>query len=168
MKIKLLLAENRLTQPEIARLFKCSRSLISNIATGRAYKNVAGPDAPPKSPKGQSKKSPEYDPTNDRIMELEADVIHLREERNHARQQVKAASKTRGLFEAMTAEMDRVVKPYKTLPPVRKSYEKAKAGQVVEHLVLHISDGHHDQTVRPEECGGLEQYDFPTSVCHGE
>jgi UDP-2,3-diacylglucosamine pyrophosphatase LpxH len=167
-KIKQQLAEDELTQPEIAKKHGISRSLVSNIATGRAYAKVEGPDAPPKTQKGQRKKLQAYDPTNDRILELESDVVHLREERNFARQQLKVASKTRGLLEAMTSEMDRVVKPFATLPRARQPFAKAKAGGVTEHLVLHISDGHHDQIVRPEECGGLEQYDFPISVRRGE
>lgn len=167
-EIKALLAEDRMTQPEIAKKFEISRSLVSNIATGRAYKNVEGPDAPPKSGKGQRKKLPEYDPTSERILELEAEVAHLREERNHARRQLKVAAKTRGLFKAMTTELERVVKPFRSLPRARPAFSQPKKASVVEHLVLHISDGHHDQIVTPEECGGLECYDFPISVCRGE
>jgi transcriptional regulator with XRE-family HTH domain len=167
-KIKQHLAENKLTQPEIAKKFKVSRSLVSNIATGRAHKDVEGPEAPPKAARGQRKKLPDYDPTDERVLELEADVVHLREERNHARLQLKAASKSKGLFEAMSEEMERVVQPYSALPPARKAFSKAGKASVTEHLVLHISDGHHDQTVVPEECGGLERYNFPTSVVRGE
>lgn len=167
-EIKALLAEDRMTQPEIAKKFEISRSLVSNIATGRAYKNVEGPEAPPKSGKGQRKKLPEYDPTSERILELEAEVAHLREERNHARRQLKVAAKTRGLFKAMTTELERVVKPFRSLPRARPAFSQPKKASVVEHLVLHISDGHHDQIVTPEECGGLECYDFPISVCRGE
>lgn len=167
-EIKGLLAEDRLTQPEIAKKFKISRSLVSNIATGRAYSKIEGPEAPPKSGKGQRKKLPEYDPTSERILELEAEVAHLREERNHARRQLKVAAKTRGLFKAMTTELERVVKPFRSLPRARPAFSQPKKASVVEHLVLHISDGHHDQIVTPEECGGLECYDFPISVCRGE
>jgi len=167
-EIKALLAENKLTQPQIAKKYKISRSLVSNIATGRAYKKVEGPEAPPKFAKGQHKRVPEFDPTSDRILELEAEVTHLREERNHARRQLKAAAQTRGLFKAMTTEMERVIKPFRSLPHVRSPFSHPKKASVVEHLVLHISDGHHDQIVTPEECGGLERYDFPVSVCRGE
>jgi len=167
-KIKTLLAENRLTQPEIAKKFGISRSLVSNIATGRAHKKVDGPEAPPKTGKGQRKKVPEFDPTSERILELEADVAHLREERNHARLQLKAAAKTRGLFEAMAEELEEVVRPFKSLPRVRRPFSQAKDASVVEHLVMHISDGHHDQIVLPESCGGLERYDFGISLCRGE
>ena len=33
---------------------------------------------------------------------------------------------------------------------------------------MHISDGHHDQVVRPEEVGGLEEYNFPISCAGAE
>jgi UDP-2,3-diacylglucosamine pyrophosphatase LpxH len=43
-----------------------------------------------------------------------------------------------------------------------------KDQQIEEHLVMHISDGHHDQIVKPSECGGLERYNFPISMRRGE
>jgi len=167
LEIKRLLAEDKLTQPEIAKKFKVSRSTVSNIATGRAYKKVKGPTAPPKVGKGQHKKLPEFDPTSVRVLELEAEVTHLREERNHARRQLVVAAKSRGLFKAVADELKTRVKPFKALPHVRPAYKPLKDA-IVEHLVLHISDGHHDQIVVPEECGGLERYDFPISLCRGE
>ena len=33
---------------------------------------------------------------------------------------------------------------------------------------MHLSDGHHDQVVRPEEVGGLEDYNFPVSCARAE
>lgn len=166
-KIKQYLAEDKLTQPQIADKFSVSRSLISNIATGRAYKDVEGPDAPPKGGRGQSKKTPEYDPADQRVLELEAEVAHLRDERNHARRKLQAAAKTQGLFKAVVTEMEDRVKPFKALPRARSVY---KAGQkrIVEHLVMHLSDGHHDQIVTPDECGGLECHDFGVSICRAE
>lgn len=167
-RIKQLLAEDTLTQPQIAKKFKVSRSLISDIATGRAHKKVAGPAAPPKTPKGQRHKLLATDPTSERILELEAEVMHLRDERNHARSQLKVAAKTRGLFNAITEEMDRVVAPLSPLPKARPGFVVPKKADVVEDLVLHLSDGHHDQIVTPEECGGLETYDFRISTCRAE
>lgn len=167
-KIKEDLAENKLTQPEIAKKNSVSRSLISNIATGRAYKKVEGPDAPPKAGKGQGKKKPDYDPSDQRVLELETEVVHLREERNHARRKLQHAAKTQGLFKAVVSEMESKVKPLRNLPKARSAYKPGKENAVVEHLVMHISDGHHDQIVTPEECGGLECHDFPVSVCRAE
>ena len=90
-RLKRELAEDKLTQPELAIKYSISRSLVSNIATGRAYKSVKGPTAPPKAPKGQSKKVPEYDPAEPRVLELEAEVVHLRDERNQAQSRCEDA-----------------------------------------------------------------------------
>jgi hypothetical protein len=167
-EIKYLLAEDKLTQPEIAKKFRRSRSLISNIATGRNYKNIKGPDAPSKIAKGQYKKANNYDPADQHILELEAEIAHLRDERNHARRKLQMAAKTQGLFRAMADEMERVVVPFTTLPKARPQYKLAKEHDVIEHLVMHLSDGHHDQIITPEECGGLECHDFSVAVCRAE
>ena len=98
-------------------------------------------------------------------MELEAEVVHLTEERNRERQKVKAGAKSAGLFKAIVAEMEQRVKPYTSLPTVLDFRRKAK---ITEHCVMHLSDGHHDQVVRPEEVGGLEDYSFPVSCARAE
>jgi transcriptional regulator with XRE-family HTH domain len=166
-KIKKDLAADKLTQPQIAKKYNVSRSLISNIATGRAHKDVDGPVAPAKGARGQSKKAHEYDPADARVLELEAEIAHLRDERNHARRKLLAAAKTQGLFKAMTTEMEAKIKPFRALPKPRRPYKGPKK-RIEEHLVMHISDGHHDQIVTPNECGGLEAYDFPVSICRAE
>ncbi len=156
-----------MTQGAIARKHNVSRSAVSDIATGRRRKEVPWPNGEP-APKrsgGQRKRLEEHDPTDKRILELEAEVVHLTEERNRERARSKASAKTQGLFRAIVAEMDRHVRPFKTLPSQMASRSKA---QIVEHCVLHMSDGHHDAVVRPEEVGGLEDYNFPVSCCRAE
>ena len=159
-KIKAAIAEGT-KQTEIAKRFKVSRSLVSDIATGRVHKDVQWPSGEPPAPKragGQHKDIPDYDPTDKQVLELEAEVVHLTEERNRERQKVKAGAKIAGLFKAITAEMEQRVKPFAALPPALDFRRKA---QITEHCVMHLSDGHHDQVVRPEEVGGLEDYNFP-------
>lgn len=157
-----------IAQPEIAKKHKVSRSIVSDIATERVHKDVPWPDGsrPFKRPGGQRKKLQAHDPTNDRIIQLEAEVAHLTEERNNARAKAKANSKTEGLFRAIVQEMDARVHPFKALPPAPKIKYKTKP--IEEHVVMHLSDGHHDQVVTPEECGGLERYDFPISCARAE
>ena len=156
-----------MTQTAIAREYKISRSTVSDIATGRIHKEVPWPNGEPvpKRSGGQRKKIAEHDPTNKRILELEAEVIHLTEERNRERAKSKASAKTQGLFRAISLEMGDRIKPFKALPPQLEYRRKA---QIVEHCVMHLSDGHHDQVVRPEEVGGLEDYNFPVSCCRAE
>lgn len=162
--IKELIQGGKLTQPQIAKRFKVSRSLISDIATGRAHKDAT--ILPHKQQGGQHKSLEEYDSTNEKIMELESEVIHLTDERNMARRQLKAVSKTHGLFRAIVDEMGEIIQPFTSLPPVYQLQEPK--GRIEEHVVMHLSDGHHDQVVRPTECGGLEDHDFKVSIARAE
>ncbi|MHB9044437.1 MAG: hypothetical protein ACYC35_00705 [Pirellulales bacterium] len=158
---------SKMTQAAIAKKHKVSRSTVSDIATGRIHKEVPWPNGEPvpKKSGGQHKKLEEHDPTNKHILELEAEVIHLTEERNRERVKSKASAKTQGLFRAITAEMDQRIKPFKAIPSQIERHPKA---QIVEHCVMHLSDGHHDAVVRPEEVGGLEDYNFPISCARAE
>lgn len=154
-------------QAEIASRHRVSRSLVSDIATGRAHPDVPWPSGEPlpKRAGGQRRKIADYNPTDRRILELEAEIVHLTDERNREKAKVKAGAKTAGLFMAMVAEMDKRIRPFATLPSLFKPRPKA---EIVEHVVMHLSDGHHDQVVMPEECGGLETYNFPISCARAE
>lgn len=166
-KIKAAIAAGT-AQPEIAKKHKVSRSLVSDIATERVHKDVPWPEGGAPTPKqagGQHKPIPDYDPTDKKVLELEAEIIHLTQERNRERQKVKANAKLAGLFKAVVEEMDTRVKPFAALPSTLDFRRKA---QIVEHCVMHLSDGHHDQVVRPEEVGGLEDYNFPVSCARAE
>lgn len=153
-----------------AKKHKVSRSLISDIATGRVHKEVPWPgggDPPVKRAGGQRKRAADYDPENERIQELEAEVLHLRDERDHARKAAKLTAKQHGLFKSVVKEMETRIQPFKRLPPARLA-RVTRAKQIEEHVVMHLSDGHHDQIVDPLECGGLEKYNFPISCRRAE
>lgn len=163
-EIKADIAEGVMKQSAIAAKYKVSRSLISDIATGRVHKKVPWPAGQPmpKRAGGQHKALEDYDPTDKRILALEAEVVHLTEERNRERSARKAGAKTQGLFNALVSVMEETVKPVKALPSAIKFKKK---GLIEEHAVLHFSDGHHDQVITLEETNGFEQYDFNIS-CH--
>jgi transposase len=167
-KVKADLASG-VSQSKIAKTYRISRSLVSDIATGRVHKDVPWPDGqppPPKKPGGQRKKL-DHDPTNERILELEAEVVVLTEERNRERAKSKANAKIQGLFRAMVGVLNEKIVPVKPLPSWYKP--KSLRGKIIEeHVVMHLSDGHHDQIVRPEECGGLEHHNFAVSCCRAE
>jgi len=154
-------------QPDIAKKYGISRSTVSDIATVRIHKDVAWPDGPPVSKRagGQHKANPDYDPTDKKVLELEAEIVHLTDERNRERQKVKAGAKIAGLFKAVTAEMEARIKPFTALPSL---YQPRAKAQIVEDCVMHMSDGHHDMIVKPEAVGGLEEYDFPISCVRAE
>ena len=143
--------------------------IVSDIATGRVHKDVAWPGGEPPTPKragGQHKNIPDYDPTDKRILELEAEIVHLTEERNRERQKVKAGAKIAGLFKAVVAEMEQRIKPFAAA--AARPWSSAARPRSSSTCVMHLSDGHHDQVVRPEEVGGLEDYNFPISCCRAE
>lgn len=158
---------NNTKQTDIAHKYGISRSLVSDIATGRRHSDVPWPNGSPipKRPGGQHKAIDEHDPTNKRILELESEVVHLTEERNRERAKNKASAKSQGLFRAIVNEMDDRIIPFTSLPSQIVFNPKAK---IIEHCVMHISDGHHDQVVRPEEVGGLEDHTFLTACCRAE
>jgi len=151
-EIKSDLATKNLTQKEIGKKYGVGRSVISDIATGRVHTDVI-PET-------------EIDPEQSQVLKLQGEIEHLREERNAARREMKEAAKTQGLFSAVLDEMRKRVKPMKALPPARPAF-KGK-DKIVEHLVMHLSDGHHDQIITPSDTGGLETYNFPISMCRAE
>src|SRR5574340_133486 len=162
-RIRELLLEGKITQPKIAEQFGISRSLVSDIATGRVWKG--GKRTSKKRPGGQIK-SPTTESTEDHILALESEADLLMDERNILRKQVKSMSKTHGLFRSLVDEMDRIVVPI--APPSDIIIPKKTPNSIEEHLVMHLSDGHHDQIVRPNDFGGLESYDFKVSMRRAE
>ena len=167
--IKSDIADNKgRNQAQIAKKHKVSRSLISDIATGRIHKNVPWPndhEPVPNKKGGQHKPKAECDPTNERILELESELVHVTDERNREKAKNKASAKTAGLFRAIAKEAEQRIIPFRALP---NAYNPKKKAAISEHLVMHLSDGHHDQVIKPEECGGLEDYNFPISCARAE
>ena len=151
--IKGELASKLYTQKEIGTKHGVSRSVVSDIACGRVHKDV--------------KVQTEVTPDEAQIFKLQAENAHLREERNLANRQLKSAAKTQGLFQAIVDDMDNRVRPISALPKARPVYKQSK-DLVEEHLVMHLSDGHHDAVVTRDDTGGLEEYNFPISMCRAE
>jgi len=149
-------------QAVVAADFSISRSAISDIATGRLHPEI-GP--PVKGRVSRRKSVPEFDPTNSRIRDLEAEIEHLVAERDFARKAAKAATKDDGLFKAIVKELQGHLRPIRcpNIPKIRP-----RKSQIVEDLVIHLSDGHHDEIVDPEEVGGLEAYNFDISTRRAE
>jgi UDP-2,3-diacylglucosamine pyrophosphatase LpxH/biotin operon repressor len=149
-EIKTLLSEKNLTQLKIGEKFGISRSVISDIATGRIHKDVADV----------------VSEADTQFLKLRGEIEHLREERNDSRRKLKSVAKTQGLFSAIVEEMETRVVPMTALPDARPVYTSGE--QITESLVMHLSDEHLDQIVTPADTGGLESYDFRIGMCRAE
>lgn len=164
-----LVANKGRNQATIAKKHGVSRSTVSDMWTQRIHNDIPWPDdytPVPNKKGGQHKVAEECNPTDERIMELESELVHVTEERNRAKAQYKASAKTQGIFKAVVKEMDVRIHPFKAPP---KLYVPTRGkGKINEHAVMHLSDGHHDQVITPEECGGLENYNFPVSCARAE
>lgn len=101
-----------------------------------------------------------------KVQELEGELIHCRGELLQAQKALRASAREGGLFRAIAREIEPKIRPFPALPPASPiSCSKAK---VREHLVVHLSDGHHDEIIEPHSCGGLEEYNFKVSCRRAE
>ena len=167
-EIKTLLALDGLPQNEVARLSGVGTSQIGRIANNQAHVDVPWPKGtvgPKKAVPVAVEDKEGYDPTNERILELESEVVLLQEENQREKRRVKASAKVGGLFKAIVKEMDERIQP---LPEAPCLWVPSEQGQITEHCVLHISDCHADQVVRPDSVGGLEEFNFPIACARGE
>jgi hypothetical protein len=164
-EIKVLITQRK-SQPTIAKQFGVSRSVISDIATGRIHQDVLWPDGyQPAQVQGGQRKVTDYDPTDVRVQDLEAEVVSLRDELTLERRRSKVGAREGGVIRAVVKEMDKRILPFEVLP---QAVEFRRKAEIVEHCVMHLSDGHHDQVIRAEEVGGLEEHNFPISCCRAE
>ncbi len=164
LKKQIVKGDKTLTQ--LAREFRVGRGFVSNVANDQARTDVPWPEGyTHTNVQGGSRKKVKHNPTNKRILELEAEVAHLVDEKNHYKLTAKAAVKKGGLWKAACEVIDEKIQPFKKLPPARNTGRKQT---IKEDLVLHLSDGHHDQIVTLEETGELEQYDFRISCARAE
>lgn len=165
--IKQQIVEGKKSNTQIALEWGVSRGLISDIANDRRHVDVPWPSNHQSSkPGGQKKQPPQHDPTDARILALEAEVTHLKDEKNHYKRAATAHAKEHGLYQACVEVINEKIVPLKALPSAFKS--KRHKNVIQEDLVLHLSDGHHDQIVTLEESGGLERYDFLISCARAE
>jgi hypothetical protein len=166
-KIKQMIIDGDKTQNQIADKFGVTRGTISAIQRDLIHTDVKWPkERKKKKAHGQRKPVPQHDPTDERVLELEADVAHLTEERNLARRQAKAGAKYQGLFKACVEVVGEAIVPLEPVPTIKRPKISGKV--IEEDLVFHLSDGHHDQVITEEETGGLEEYNFPISCARAE
>jgi len=139
------ISEAKGSQRDIAKKFSVSQSTVNNIKNGY---------------------SEDIDPTNKKILQLEARNLALQDENRRVKLAYKAAQRKNSIFEALADELKGVIKPISPLPVIRKRNRKKKV--IKESLVSHLSDEHVDQVVMPHQVGGLERYDFRIALRRAE
>lgn len=161
-EIKELLLANEKTQKEIGEIYGVSRSLISDIATNRAHREVDPILRPRKIPGGQVK----HLNLEQQNVALIGQLANTRDERNLLKRQLKAASKRIAVVDGIVEQLTPVIQPVKPAKVVKLPKIQGKA--IEETLVLMLSDSHCDQVVTPEEVDGLEDYDFTVAARRAE
>ena len=129
----------QLSQAKIAKKYKVSTGFVSQVKSG-----LSTAESQP-------------DPTNARILKLEAKNVALNDQVSRCKQAYKAAQRDNSVFEALVDEMHNVVKPISPLPRVKRISE---AKLINETVVANLSDEHADSITLPHQVGGLERFDF--------
>lgn len=96
----------------------------------------------------------------------QAKIANLTTDLRVCRKQLKSNIADLGIIQTLVSELEAYVP---SLPaPQKWTDNRPRKGKVEEHLVMHLSDEHADETVLPEQCGGLEAYDINVALCRAE
>jgi hypothetical protein len=150
------LDEDKLSQRKIAEKHGVHHSYVGKVKRGLAKPLVTSART----------EVPQVDPTDSKILQLEAKVIAITDERNRLNLAYKATQRENSIFEAMVDELHTTIKPITPLPKIIKIKPNGK--QIKESVVLHFSDCHADSIIKPESVGGLEEFNFPIALRRAE
>jgi hypothetical protein len=106
-------------------------------------------------------------PQSNDIHDLQAEVEHLRLELRASRAAERSKSRDHGLFQAIARELDGKIVPMAPMAS-QKPVGLPTRDLIEETLVVHLSDGHHDQVIHKHETNGLEEYNFNISCRRAE
>lgn len=141
----------------IARLYECHPSTIDKIVNG-GMKPIPTP----------KKLVPvKHDPTNTRILQLEGQVLTLRDDLNRSKAALKVAQKDSAIYQSLAEVIRETYEPLEPLPSV-PTWQREGKGAISEHLVMHLSDEHADQIVLPHRVGQIERYSLPVALARAE
>jgi len=143
--------EDGMKQREVAEKFGVSQATVSKIGSTISRRRV---------------EEEKFDPTDQRILQLEAQNLTLHDDNRRCKQAYQATQRQNSIFESLVDEMAKVVVPIKSLPKVQKLNGRKQL--IKETLVAHLSDEHADTIVLPHQVGGLERYDFRIALRRAE
>lgn len=156
----------RLTQKEIAEKYSTnakpiSRSLVSEIATGRSYPEVGPSMEIPKSRSaGRLQKSPEEE-----TIYWQGQAERYKLQLSRANRKVRDLARSASTVSSAVEELSDIIQPIK--PSKIKNYSPKKKSGITESAVLMLSDLHADEVVEPQEVDGFEDFNFPVAVKRG-
>jgi len=150
--IKVDLDENQLSQHKIAKKHGVSQSYVGKIKK----ESVTAIEVEEKG----------IDPTNQKILQLEAQILALKDERSRLKRAYQAAQRKNSVFEALVDEMQTCITPIKELPKIKRKKSNGKLHK--ESLVMMLSDEHADSIILPHQVGGLERFNFPIALRRAE
>lgn len=92
---------------------------------------------------------------------LSRKVVALQEKNNRLNRDLTFSHKDNTILEGLISMLDVYAKP---LVPLKRIIT-TKKGVTEEEVVLHLSDSHADAIVKPEQVGGMEEYNI--DIAHG-
>lgn len=137
----------------------------------RKPKKVAVAKRPPVEAEADAPVLPALPDDDIRLIRLREQLTAQQEENAGLRRQLKASFKEGALFRALADELNGKVIAVDPLPSSKawlRPASKKSTRIVCEDLVMHISDMHSDEIVKPHQVGGLESYSFPIACGRAE
>lgn len=153
-KVATALKLGKMNQAAIGRKLKVSQQFVKKVKEGVAIARV------------EPTVAASADPTDARVLQLEAKEVANKDEIRRLKLAYKAAQRKNSLFEAIADEARTTITPIKPLPKVRKVPSSEK--KIRESCVLCLSDGHHDAVIKPHQVAGLESHDFNIALRRAE
>lgn len=142
-----------------------ARSCACPSCLNPAHLTLQG-SAPP--PEGEVKVKERPDPTSAEIHRLKGKIGLMEDELRHAKQTITSNAKTTSLFEMLAEHAATLITPFSPPKILELPDPAMEVKTIEEHLVMHLSDEHADETVIPHQVGGFEDYNFPIALARAE
>jgi hypothetical protein len=151
-----------------AKRKQIEKDLAAGLSNREIVKNRKVSSGTVSNVKNDLVKSPtdKADPTNAKILQLEAKNITLQDDVRRCTAAYKAAQRENSIFVALVDEMKKCVSPISPLPSAVKLKKRTKT--IKETLVMHLTDEHADAVIQPHQVAGLETYDFQIALRRAE
>lgn len=97
---------------------------------------------------------------------LDARLVATENERNTLKAELKYYQSQAALFDSVISEIDKIIVPFEPLPMSLPIDSKKRTH--IEDVVMHQSDEHMDEVVKPETVQNLENFNFDVACVRAE